>query len=99
MRASPGPRDLANVVGFGVGAVASLWYLGWHGELPMTLFGFRAFSRPLEALGTSRFMAAGWLFVGVCSLEATSTYGPTIRLLTRRLPDPDDHPVFRIEPL
>jgi deazaflavin-dependent oxidoreductase (nitroreductase family) len=28
---------------------------------------------------------------------ATSTYRPTIRLLTTRLPDPDDHPVFRIE--
>jgi deazaflavin-dependent oxidoreductase (nitroreductase family) len=27
----------------------------------------------------------------------TSTYRPTIRLLTTRLPDPDDHPVFRIE--
>ena len=33
----------------------------------------------------------------VAEYLATSTYGPTIRLLTERLPDPADHPVFRID--
>jgi len=61
---------VANSIGFGVGAVASLWYLGGHGELPMTPFGFRAFSGPFEALGTSRFTALGWAFVGICAVQA-----------------------------
>ncbi len=33
----------------------------------------------------------------VAEYLVTSTYGPTIRLLTQRLPDPADHPVFRID--
>jgi hypothetical protein len=61
---------VANAVGFGLGAVWSLWHLGQDGELPMTPFGFRAFSGPFEALGTSRFTALGWLFVGVCAVQA-----------------------------
>ena len=35
----------------------------------------------------------------VAEYLATSTYAPTIRLLTQRLPDPADHPVFRIDDL
>ena len=61
---------VASAVGFGAGAVWSLWRLGQDGELPMTPFGFRAFSGPFEALGTSRFTALGWLFVGVCAVQA-----------------------------
>jgi hypothetical protein len=33
----------------------------------------------------------------VAEYLATSTYSPTIRLLNQRLPDPTDHPVFRID--
>jgi len=33
----------------------------------------------------------------VAEYLATSTYRPTIQLLTERLPDPTDHPVFRIK--
>ena len=33
----------------------------------------------------------------VAEYLATSTFRPTKRLLTQRLPDPEDHPVFRIE--
>jgi hypothetical protein len=33
----------------------------------------------------------------VAEYLATSTFGPTKRLLTEHLPDADDHPVFRIE--
>jgi hypothetical protein len=61
---------LVSAVGFGVGAVWSLAYLGRHGELPMTPFGFRAFSGPFETLGTVGFTALGWVFVGVCALES-----------------------------
>jgi len=48
--------------------------------------------RAVEVSGDERAAA-------VAEYLATSTYGPTIRLLTRRLPDPEHHPVFRIEPL
>lgn len=63
---------LANSLGFGFGAVWSLRHLARHGELPMTPFGFRAFSGPFETLGTSRFTALGWLFVGVSAVEAVA---------------------------
>ena len=46
--------------------------------------------RAVEVFGEERAGA-------VAEYLATSTYGPTIRLLTRRLPDPADHPVFRID--
>lgn len=65
---------LATSIGFGLGAVWSLRHLARHGELPMTPFGFRAFSGPFEALGISRFTALGWLFVGVCAVEALAGF-------------------------
>jgi deazaflavin-dependent oxidoreductase (nitroreductase family) len=46
--------------------------------------------RATEVTGAERSAA-------VARYLETSSYGPTIRLLTKRLPDPDDHPVFRIE--
>jgi deazaflavin-dependent oxidoreductase (nitroreductase family) len=46
--------------------------------------------RATEVLGAERAAA-------VAAYLATSRFGPTKRLLTQRLPDPDDHPVFRIE--
>lgn len=84
---------VATATGFGAGAVWSLWYLGQHGELPMTPFGFRAFSGPFEALGTTRFTALGWLFVGVCAVEALAGFwlwrgrrrGATVGLATTPL--------------
>ncbi len=48
--------------------------------------------RAVEVDGAERAAA-------VAEYLATSRYGPTIRLLTTRLPDPVDHPVFRIEPI
>jgi hypothetical protein len=44
----------------------------------------------IEVFGEERAQA-------VAEYLATSRYRPTIRLLTQRLPDPGDHPVFRIE--
>ena len=46
--------------------------------------------RGVEVEGDERAAAVAYYL-------ATSTYGPTKRLLTNRLPDPEDHPVFRIE--
>ena len=46
--------------------------------------------RAVEVFGEERAAA-------VAEYLATSTYGPTIRLLSQRLPDPSDHPVFRID--
>ena len=51
--------------------------------------GWRAF-RATEVFGPERATA-------VATYLDTSTYGPTRRLLTERLPDPDDHPVFRVD--
>ena len=48
----------------------------------------RAF-RTHEVFGEERTAA-------VARYRQASTYAPTKRLLTERLPDPDDHPVFRI---
>jgi hypothetical protein len=84
---------VANAVGFGVGAIWTLWYLGQHGELPMTPFGFRAFSGPFEALGTATLAAVGWTFVGLCVLEALAGFwlcrgerrGATVGLATTPL--------------
>jgi deazaflavin-dependent oxidoreductase (nitroreductase family) len=33
----------------------------------------------------------------VAAYLASSSYRPTVKLLTERLPDPEDHPVFRID--
>ncbi len=66
---------VANSLGFGLGAVVTLWYQGQHGELPMTPFGFRSFSGPFEGLGAGWFTALGWTFAGVCALELLAGVG------------------------
>lgn len=85
----------------GVGAVRYL----------VALVGDTHWARNLRASGTAELVEHGTTrtfravevagderVAAVAEYLATSSYGPTIRLLTRRLPDPDDHPVFRIEP-
>ena len=84
---------VATGIGFGVGAVISLVYLARNGELPMTPFGFRSLSGPFEGLGTAWFSVIGWVFVGVCAVEALAGWklwrgrpgGATIGLLTTPL--------------
>jgi hypothetical protein len=61
---------LANAVGFGVGAALTLPYLARRGELPMTPFGFRAFSGLFETLGCPWFSLLLWSFVGLAAVEA-----------------------------
>jgi hypothetical protein len=76
----------------------------------VALLGDTNWARNLRASGTAELVEHGLVrriravevagderAAAVAEYLATSTYGPTIRLLTRRLPDPGDHPVFRIE--
>jgi hypothetical protein len=65
-----GATYLALGIGFGVGAVVTLLHFARHGELPMTPWGFRSLSGPLEGLGAERFSMLGWSFVAVCALDA-----------------------------
>jgi F420H(2)-dependent quinone reductase len=78
----------------------------------VALLGDTNWARNLRASGTAQLVDSGtarWVravevsgderAAAVAEYLATSRYRPTIRLLTRRLPDPDDHPVFRIEPV
>ena len=54
--------------GFGLGALWAVAHLQRTGELPMTPWGFRAMSGPVEALGPRWVSALGAVFAGVCSL-------------------------------
>jgi len=44
-------------------------HLARTGELPMSPFGFRAFSGPFELLARDAFTALGWVLVVVCALD------------------------------
>lgn len=76
----------------------------------VSLVGDTHWARNLRASGTAELVERGRSQVitvtevaeeeqaaAVAEYLATSTYRPTIRLLTDRLPDPTDHPVFRID--
>lgn len=55
--------------GFGLPMPGTLAHLARTGELPMTPFGFRAFSGPFEQGGTEAFTAFGWALVVVSALD------------------------------
>ncbi len=55
--------------GFGIVMPFALAHLERTGELPMTPWGFRAYSGRFEALGRDRFTALGRGFVAVCALN------------------------------
>lgn len=76
----------------------------------VALVGETHWARNLRASGTAELVERGTAntitatevfgaeqAAAVAEYLATSTYGPTIKLLTTRLPDPTDHPVFRID--
>ena len=50
-------------VGFGLVMPGTLTHLARTGELPMSPFGFRAFSGLFERGGTEVFTALGWALV------------------------------------
>ena len=56
-------------LGFGIGALVTIRHLAEHGELPMTPWGFRAYSGPFEELGPERFKALAWVFAVVCACD------------------------------
>ena len=60
----------ASDVVFGVAMLITLRNLARTGELPMTPWGFRAFSGPFEDLGQQKFAVLGLAFVGVCAIDA-----------------------------
>jgi hypothetical protein len=59
--------QIALAAGFGIGAIVTARHLQAHDELPMTPFGFRAFSGPFEAIGKEGFLA---LLAGMAAISA-----------------------------
>ena len=57
---------------FGALMPVALRHLARTEELPMTPWGFRAYSGPFERFGTDRFTTLGWTLVGVCALNVTA---------------------------
>ena len=58
--------------GFAMTMPFALRHLARTGVLPMTPWGFRAFSGPFERLGPGKFTALGWALVGVCTVDAVA---------------------------
>ena len=56
-------------VGFGLPIPWAVDHLDRTGELPMTPWGFRAYSGPFEELGPERFKLLAWAFALVCLTE------------------------------
>jgi hypothetical protein len=59
-------------VPFAVLMPIALAHLARTGQLPMTPFGFRAFSGPFERLGRRPFMAVGIALMGVAAVDAVA---------------------------
>ena len=55
--------------GFAIAMPIALVHLRRSGELPMTPWGFRAFSGPFEKLDRRNFEVAGLALTAVCSLD------------------------------
>ena len=62
-------------VPFAVLMPVALAHLRRTGELPMTPFGFRAFSGPFERLGHEPFMALGVGLMAVAAVDAVAAVG------------------------
>lgn len=59
-------------VGFGVPVPWAVGNLDRTGELPMTPWGFRAYSGPFESLGAVRFKVLAWAFAVVCVCDVAA---------------------------
>lgn len=57
---------------FGVPIPVVVDHLRRTGELPMTPFGFRAYSGPFEALGPEAFEALVWAMAAVCAADVAA---------------------------
>jgi hypothetical protein len=59
-------------LGFGIPVPVVVDHLNRTGELPLTPWGFRAFSGPFEALGPTAFNALLWSFAAVCVTDVAA---------------------------
>jgi hypothetical protein len=59
-------------LGFGVPVPIVVDHLRRTGELPLTPWGFRAFSGPFEPLGPQAFTALLWAFCAVCATDVAA---------------------------
>ena len=57
---------------FGVGSPPVLVYFALNGELPMSPFGWRYLSGPVEQLGPVPFIGLGWTLVAICALDVVA---------------------------
>ncbi len=64
--------SLASDAVFGVLMPAALYKLNRDGQLPMTPFGFRAYSGPFEQLGNRGFTALGLALMGVTAANVAA---------------------------
>lgn len=61
-------------LGFGLPIPIVLDHLRRTGELPVTPFGFRAYSGPFEALGVPAFTALLGAFAAVCAVDVAAGF-------------------------
>jgi hypothetical protein len=59
-------------LGFGLPVPVALEHLRRTGDLPMTPFGFRAYSGPFESLGPPAFAALLGAFAAVCAADVAA---------------------------
>jgi hypothetical protein len=59
-------------VGFGAPVPFVVDHLDRTGELPMTPWGFRAYSGPFESPGPERFKLLAWAFAVLCLTDAVA---------------------------
>ena len=76
-----GVTQIALAAGFGIGAVVTARHLDAHDELPMTPFGFRAFSGPFESAGKDGLLI---LLAGMAAVSAVDAVAGVQLLRGRR---------------
>jgi hypothetical protein len=59
-------------LGFGIPVPIAVEHLQRTGTLPLTPFGFRAYSGPFEALGPTAFSVLAWALAAVCAVDVVA---------------------------
>jgi hypothetical protein len=67
-----GATQIVLGTGFGIGALVTMRHIREHDELPMTPFGFRAFSGPFERLGWRVFTTLLGGFAALCAVDVVA---------------------------
>jgi hypothetical protein len=74
----PLPHRAAAVVlvavglGFGIPVPIAVDHLQRTGTLPLTPFGFRAYSGPFESLGPTAFSVLAWALAAICAVDVVA---------------------------